>query len=84
VDKEKLYQRIKSGSKNNVRFGDFVTLIEAFGFRLTRINGSHHIFSHPQINDVLNLQTKNGDVKAYQVGQFLKQVAKYNLTMEKE
>ncbi|WP_236097091.1 type II toxin-antitoxin system HicA family toxin [Dolichospermum planctonicum] len=26
-----------------------MTLVEAFGFSLSRINGSHHIFTHPTI-----------------------------------
>ncbi len=28
---------------------EFVSLVKAFGFTLSRINGSHHIFTHPDI-----------------------------------
>ena len=34
-----------------------VTLVEAFGFRLDRISGSHHIFVHPEIPELLNGRT---------------------------
>ncbi|MFN3491578.1 MAG: type II toxin-antitoxin system HicA family toxin, partial [Anaerolineales bacterium] len=27
-------------------FNDFVSLVEEFGFRLSRVSGSHHIFNH--------------------------------------
>jgi len=46
--KRKLLEKILTGTKN-VSFDDMVTLIEAFGFRLSRINGSHHIFIRSDI-----------------------------------
>jgi predicted RNA binding protein YcfA (HicA-like mRNA interferase family) len=72
-----------SGSKN-IQFTEFVTLIEAFGFRLGRINGSHHIFQHPAIAEQLNIQNKNGQAKPYQVKLFLRLVEEYNLTIGHE
>jgi hypothetical protein len=48
------------------------------------VSGSHHIFVHPKIPDLINLQNVNGKVKPYQVKQFLKVVEKYNLQMEAE
>nr|WP_263013080.1 type II toxin-antitoxin system HicA family toxin [Ancylothrix sp. D3o] len=57
-------------------------LIEAFGFSLARISGSHHIFTHPQIREIVNIQNKKGEVALYQVRQFLSLVEEYNLTME--
>jgi predicted RNA binding protein YcfA (HicA-like mRNA interferase family) len=47
-------QKILSGSKN-VRFEDMMRLVEAFGFRLSRISGSHHIFTHAGIPELANL-----------------------------
>ena len=38
--KRKLLEKVLSGSKN-LQFDDLVTLVEAFGFSLSRINGSH-------------------------------------------
>ncbi|MBD2145881.1 type II toxin-antitoxin system HicA family toxin [Sphaerospermopsis sp. FACHB-1194] len=48
-----------------------MTLFEAFGFSLLRINGSHHIFTHPTIPELINLQNCNGKAIPYQVRQFL-------------
>jgi len=46
MNKNKILQLILNNSKN-VRFSDAVSLAKAFGFILDRINGSHHIFKHP-------------------------------------
>jgi len=58
-----------------------ITLVEAFGFRLSRIRGSHHIFAHPQVRELINLQNVGGKAKPYQILQFLRLVERYNLTM---
>ena len=57
-------------------------LAEAFGFRLARVKGSHHIFVHPGIQDFVNLQNDKGYAKAYQVQQFLNLVEEYSIRME--
>jgi predicted RNA binding protein YcfA (HicA-like mRNA interferase family) len=70
MKKRKLLEKVLSGSKN-IQFNEMVTLIEAFGFRLSRINGSHHIFSHPEVPEIVNIQNKKGQVTPYQVRQIL-------------
>ncbi|MFM7437191.1 MAG: type II toxin-antitoxin system HicA family toxin [Snowella sp.] len=70
-----------SGSKN-ISFNDIVTVVEAFGFTLSRVNGSHHIFIHPEIPELVNLQNAKGKAKPYQIRQFLTIVEKYNLNLE--
>ncbi len=70
------------GSSRNVRFADMQGLVEAFGFTLARVSGSHHIFSHPNIPQLVNLQEVGGQAKPYQIRQFLKLVEEYNLTLE--
>jgi hypothetical protein len=40
--RRRLLQRLLSGSKN-IPFTEAVPYAEAFGFRLSRIHGSHHI-----------------------------------------
>jgi len=40
----------RAGS-NNISFSDMIALVEAFGFRLSRVSGSHHIFSHPLVQE---------------------------------
>jgi len=61
-----------------------VTLAEAFGFHLSRVKGSHHIFAHAGIPELVNLQNVGGKAKPYQIRQFLRLVERYNLTMEDE
>jgi len=68
----------------NVRFGDVVRLAEALGFRVERIEGSHHILIHPDIRELLNLQDVKGEAKPYQVRQLLKLIERYNLTLGEE
>ncbi|GAB4187422.1 MAG: type II toxin-antitoxin system HicA family toxin [Coleofasciculaceae cyanobacterium] len=79
--KRKLLERVLAGSKN-IQFNEFVTLVEAFGFTLSRINGSHHIFNHPDIPEILNIQNKKGKAVAYQVRQFLSLIEEHALTIE--
>jgi predicted RNA binding protein YcfA (HicA-like mRNA interferase family) len=83
MKKRKLLQKAVSGSKN-LRFKDMTTLVESFGFVLVRTTGSHHIFSHPGIPEMINLQEADGMAKPYQVRQFLKLVERYNLELEDE
>lgn len=80
MKKRKLLEKILAGSKN-VRFNDMVTLVEAFGFRLSRISSSHHIFFHPQVRELVNLQNVAGKAKPYQIRQFLQLVERYNLQL---
>jgi len=68
-------------SPRNLRFSEMVALIEAFGFHLSRVSGSHHIFVHPTVRELMNIQDVNGGVKPYQVRQFLRLVERYNLTI---
>ncbi len=60
--KRKILDKVLAGSKN-IKFSEMVTLIEAFGFSLERISGSHHIFTHPQVTEIVNIQTgqRRGD-----------------------
>ncbi len=80
MDKRKLLKKALAGSKN-IRFSDMVALVEAFGFHLSRVRGSHHIFAHPQVPELVNLQEVGGKAKPYQIHQFLRLVERYNLTM---
>jgi predicted RNA binding protein YcfA (HicA-like mRNA interferase family) len=80
MNKRKLLEKVLTGPKN-VHFADMISLVEAFGFRLSRVKGSHHIFEHPQIPELVNLQEKNGKAKPYQVRQFLQLVEQYDLEL---
>ncbi|MEO8084203.1 MAG: type II toxin-antitoxin system HicA family toxin [Ardenticatenales bacterium] len=82
MNRRRLLQRLASGALANVAFADTVGLAEGFGFRLSRVNGSHHVFTHPDLNEVLNLQNVAGEAKPYQLRQFMKLVERYNLRLE--
>lgn len=69
---------------NNVRFLEVRSLVEAFGFKLSRILGGHHIFTHPEMREIVNLQNVNGQAKSYQVKQFLKLVERYDLELKEK
>ncbi len=79
----KLLQKILGGSKN-IRFTEMVNLVKSFGFKLNRTDGSHHIFSRPDIPELVNLQDVKGQAKPYQIRQFLKLVEKHDLKLEDE
>jgi len=81
MNKQKLLEKVLAGSRN-IRFADFTLLVEAFGFQLSRTRGSHHIYQHPAVMEILNLQDVNGQAKPYQMRQFLQLVEKYHLKME--
>ncbi|MDQ3908026.1 MAG: type II toxin-antitoxin system HicA family toxin [Acidobacteriota bacterium] len=83
MKKKKLLRKALTSPKN-FRFADMVSLIEGFGFRLSRTSGSHHIFTHPAVAELVNLQEVNGRAKPYQIGQFLRLVERYNLEIEEE
>jgi len=68
-------------SQHNVRFGDLCKLAQAFGYRLDRISGSHHIFEHALVARPLNLQNCRGKAKPYQVRQFLRDIEEFHLTL---
>jgi predicted RNA binding protein YcfA (HicA-like mRNA interferase family) len=83
MKRRKLLQKIIGGSKN-IRFADMVSLVEGFGFSLSRTDGSHHIFSRSDIPELVNLQDVKGQAKPYQMRQFLKLVEKHDLKLEDE
>jgi predicted RNA binding protein YcfA (HicA-like mRNA interferase family) len=84
MKRKKLLKRLSEGHLRNVAFGDMVTMVEGFGFRLVRTSGSHHIFAHPDAAELVNLQDVKGEAKPYQIRQFLRLVEKYNLRLEEE
>jgi predicted RNA binding protein YcfA (HicA-like mRNA interferase family) len=57
-------------------------LVESFGFRLARVSGSHHIFEHPEVRELVNIQNQKGQAKPYQVRQFIQLVEQYQLELK--
>jgi hypothetical protein len=61
--------RVLSGTADaNIRFDDLRSLLGALGFA-ERIKGSHHIFTRPDVAEILNLQARGSLAKPYQVKQ---------------
>jgi len=83
MNKRKLLQKALR-SPANLRFAEMMALAEAFGFTLARTSGSHHIFTHPGVRELVNLQDVHGQAKPYQVRQFLRLVERYNLGIEED
>lgn len=76
---EKLLARILSGtSDTNIPFDQLCELLYNLGFD-ERIRGSHHIFTKDGIEEILNIQSKQGKAKPYQVKQVRDVILKYNL-----
>ncbi len=71
-------------SRKNVKFNDFLLLLEAYGFRHMRVQGSHNIYKNESVAEIINIQSVNGEVKPYQIKQFPAVIEKYNLQMEGE
>lgn len=80
MNPRKLLQKALS-SPANLRFQEICALAVAFGFHLSRVNGSHHIYAHPDLRELLNLQEVGGNAKPYQVKQLLGLVERYNLSI---
>jgi hypothetical protein len=84
VSRRKLLEKLERGHVKNVSFRDLVTLVEGFGFREVRQEGSHRAFARAQVSELLNLQAVRGEAKPYQIRQFLRLVERYNLQLEDE
>jgi predicted RNA binding protein YcfA (HicA-like mRNA interferase family) len=81
MNERKTLQKILSGSRS-IRFAEMTALVEAFGFHLSRTRGSHHIFTRPDVPELVNLQEVKGEAKPYQIRQFLKLVERHHLQLE--
>jgi hypothetical protein len=84
VDLTRLLRRIEEGHVSNVRFRDLTALVLALGFELRRTSGSHHIFAHPSVDELINLQEVAACAKPYQVRHVAHLVRKYDLRLRGE
>jgi predicted RNA binding protein YcfA (HicA-like mRNA interferase family) len=76
---DKLLAKILSGaSDTNISFEQLCQLLIRLGFD-ERISGSHHIFTKKGVEEILNLQPKQGKAKVYQVKQVREMLLKYQL-----
>jgi predicted RNA binding protein YcfA (HicA-like mRNA interferase family) len=78
----KLLQRLLSGAVTNVDFADVVNLLLALGSEEVRVVGCHHIYARTGIVEQINIQSRNGQAKPYQLRQFIALVRRYHLSVE--
>ncbi len=79
---EKLLTTILSGrSDQNISFSEFRKILNLLGFK-ERIKGSHHIYYKDSIEEIINIQEKEGKAKPYQVKQVRNLIFKYKLNLK--
>jgi predicted RNA binding protein YcfA (HicA-like mRNA interferase family) len=84
MNRRKLLARLARGEVKNVAFADLQNLAEGLGFELRRVGGSHHIYVHPDVEQLLNIQEVRGQAKPYQVRQLLRLIERYGLSLEND
>ena len=78
-EQTKILARILSGrSDNNIPFDSLCRLLVSSGFE-QRIRGDHHIFTRDGIPEILNIQPRGGQAKAYQVKQIRMVIVRHKL-----
>ncbi|MDP9070500.1 MAG: type II toxin-antitoxin system HicA family toxin [Actinomycetota bacterium] len=77
-----LLRRLAGGDVANVRFSDLRRLLGDLGFERVRVSGSHEIYSHPSIPELVNLQEVKAQAKQYQLRQLVRLVERYDLRLE--
>jgi hypothetical protein len=77
--RDKLLVKILLGTADaNIPFEPLCQLLRTFGFDV-RMRGSHYIFFKEGVEEILNLQPKQGKAKVYQVKQVRDVILKYQL-----
>ena len=83
-NRDKTLEAVLRGTSDaNIGFDDLCSLLRRLGFR-ERIRGSHHIISRQDIEEILNIQPKQGKAKPYQVKQVRNLIVKYHLAGDVE
>ena len=70
----------KNVATPNIRFDDACGLLDRLGFKM-RVGGSHHVFTRPGIETLIDLQPRQGKCKPYQVRQVREVFIKFNISL---
>lgn len=73
-----LLQVLRGTSDANISFDGLRALLHWLAFD-ERTRGGHHIFTRENVAEILNLQPKGAQAKAYQVKQVRQVILKYKL-----
>ena len=76
--KKKLHKKAIN-SPTNLSFKELCSLAEYVGFEFRNQTGSHKIYKHPVINEMINIQPEGNKAKPYQVRQLLGIIDKHGL-----
>lgn len=76
----KLYDKLLY--RRPLTFAEFQRLLEAFGYRLDRVRGSHHTYRHETLSQRMQIQPRGSNAKDYQIDQFRDIIEKYGLTLD--
>jgi hypothetical protein len=77
--REKLLFRVLQGTSDaSIPFDALCALLRHLGFS-ERVKGSHHIFAREGVVEILNLQPRGGEAKAYQVKQVRGVLLRYRM-----
>ncbi len=80
----KILDRVIRGTSDaNIRFDDLRSLLLHLGFA-ERIRGDHHIYTRDGVPEILNLQPRGSQAKAYQVKQVRGVIVTHGLAGEPE
>jgi predicted RNA binding protein YcfA (HicA-like mRNA interferase family) len=71
--RQKRHEKIKNNPAS-VRFDEAVTWLLSFGFVEREAKGSHKVFTHPEWDGRLTMQSHKGNAKAYQIRQALRAI----------
>lgn len=69
------------GKPKNMHFGDLQAVVRALGYELSRVKGSHHIYTMPE-RPFIDLQKDGGKAKPYQIKQVLEIIDAYGFPKE--
>ena len=72
-------EKILSGTSDaHIGFDELCSVLRSLGF-FERVRGSHFIFTKNGIEEIINIQSKGGKAKPYQVKQVRNVIVKYRL-----
>jgi hypothetical protein len=79
TQKEKILQKLLSGTSDaHIGFDELCGVLRNLAFS-ERVRGSHFIYTKDGVEEILNIQSKGGKAKPYQVRQVRNVIVKYKL-----
>jgi len=69
---------------DGLSFTEFQKILAAYGWRLDRIGGSHHIYRHPAVSRPLPITPDGKTARRYQMRQARDMIEQYGLRMDDE